>query len=585
MGMESDTIAISTVVADILISMAYLAIPVEIWFFQRSLTKPLPFKFILVFFELFISACGLTHLVGVWVPWTRTDPVLLAVKMLCAAISVATAIVMVTVLPKVFSFPARAALMEEELGVRIRHERSLQKANDLLIKFRKITNSLRRTLDVSTICDTAVMELCLNLPFTGMALFLLQDDGGGYVCQAEFINNVASKPAQHKLATHYWKTITIDPTTSVFRRLSSVSCTCYLSAMDLFVLANKQRGMLYRNGIALSLQTNGSNRGFMIGFNEHEVPTLSEEDSELFEDVVSQVEIAITQARQIQNENMHMAALQHHLLDNANLDREKHSAEVASRLKSQVIATTAQEIVTPIAEIQGIASHLLKTSTDQQRDAIESMLLHSKALDLIKSNLSDFVKVDNNCLTLQKVPLDIKRCLEETFAQLGNLTTPNKIQFVMEEGVPSSVIGDFTHLQLIIKTILANVAAPASPSSQTKVTVSLSSDPPPELSFLTDPSCLKFAHNNLAPRQKLPHRTQIYFHIYTIQPPRINSPSSHHNTNLATGSPLRPGLGFMVIAHLIQRLDGDLIMRSCAHRGTIYSFNFNAQISSPEPIG
>ncbi|KAJ9061474.1 hypothetical protein DSO57_1020326 [Entomophthora muscae] len=569
----SDAVVSSTMVADVLISVAYFAIPVEIWFFKRALAKPLPFTYILVFFQLFIFTCGLTHLVGIWAPWSRSSPVLLATKAVCAVISVTTAVLMVTVLPKVFSFPVRTALMEEELSLRICHEKSLQKANNQLIKFRRITGIIRHTLDVATICDSAVMEICQSLGFTGVALFLPMEDGKGYVCQAEFIT---SNKGYYQ--THYWKTITLDSSSSVVRSICGVACVCYLSAVDLVVLANKQRGMLYRSGLAMSFQDTMPSRGFVLAFNEVETPNMSEDDVELFQDIVAQIDIALTQAQQIRNEHIHLSALKIQVQDNVNLDRERHSAETASRVKTHLLASMGQEMMAPVNDIRGLASFLLDTPlTSDQRNAIEMVLLRSKSLDIIKNDLNDFVKIDKNGLVLEHTSMHISSCLEEALAQVRDFSQSKAwiLEQLIEDGVPRQVVGDPIRLQQIIANILSNILTVAPTPGTAKVTVSLSSSPPTDASFLSDPKCFKFTHHlNPISKEKLAKSTRIYFHIVGTDQPTIASPKPSLDWIKKTGiSVLRPGLGLTVVAHLIQLFNGDLVMRSCAGHGIIYSFS------------
>jgi hypothetical protein len=59
------------VISDSLIALAYFAIPVSLVFFVRR-RRDIPFGWMGLLFGLFIVACGLTHLMGVWTIW---DPV------------------------------------------------------------------------------------------------------------------------------------------------------------------------------------------------------------------------------------------------------------------------------------------------------------------------------------------------------------------------------------------------------------------------------------------------------------------------------------------------------------------------------
>lgn len=87
------------VIADLIIALAYFSIPVTIFMIVRKRSLEIPFKWIFMMFATFIFLCGLTHiieLISIWKPLYYIEGL---VKVLTAAVSLATAIVMFPLIP------------------------------------------------------------------------------------------------------------------------------------------------------------------------------------------------------------------------------------------------------------------------------------------------------------------------------------------------------------------------------------------------------------------------------------------------------------------------------------------------------
>ena len=105
------------VVSDLVIALAYYAIPVLLFWFVRK-RRDIGFSWILVAFAGFILACGTTHLLGAWTVWHATYRLDGVVKAMTALVSIATAILMVPLLPGLVKMPnpAEVARMYQRLG-------------------------------------------------------------------------------------------------------------------------------------------------------------------------------------------------------------------------------------------------------------------------------------------------------------------------------------------------------------------------------------------------------------------------------------------------------------------------------------
>jgi light-regulated signal transduction histidine kinase (bacteriophytochrome) len=145
------------VVSDILVTMAYFAIPFVLLHIARQ-RRDLPFKGLFICFSVFIVACGLTHVMNVWNVWNTAYWLEGAMKVLTAAASVPTAILLWRALPGVLSLPSHKQLREAN--------ESLARANRELEAFTaSVSHDLRSPL--TTIAGQAgLLELSMGAHVT-----------------------------------------------------------------------------------------------------------------------------------------------------------------------------------------------------------------------------------------------------------------------------------------------------------------------------------------------------------------------------------------------------------------------------------
>ena len=145
------------VISDILIAMAYFTIPFVLLHIARR-RRDLPFQALFICFSVFIVACGLTHVMDVWNVWHTAYWLEGAVKVLTAATSVPTAILLWRALPGMLSLPSHKQLREAN--------ESLARANRELEAFTaSVSHDLRSPL--TTIAGQAgLLELSLGAQLT-----------------------------------------------------------------------------------------------------------------------------------------------------------------------------------------------------------------------------------------------------------------------------------------------------------------------------------------------------------------------------------------------------------------------------------
>ncbi|MEV4782851.1 ATP-binding protein [Burkholderia sp. LMU1-1-1.1] len=99
----------TSVIADALIALAYLTIPVTLIYFIRR-RSDMPFNWMFIAFGVFILACGSTHMAEIWVVWRPDYVPLVILKAITAAASVVTAIALVRLVPVALLIPSPAQL-------------------------------------------------------------------------------------------------------------------------------------------------------------------------------------------------------------------------------------------------------------------------------------------------------------------------------------------------------------------------------------------------------------------------------------------------------------------------------------------
>lgn len=119
------------IVSDSLIALAYFSIPAALIHFARQ-RRNFPYVWVLYLFGAFIVWCGITHLASIMTFWIPAYGVEAAAKVVTAAVSVTTAIMLWPLMPKALRIPSIGELtakndeLEKEVVERVSVERRLQ---------------------------------------------------------------------------------------------------------------------------------------------------------------------------------------------------------------------------------------------------------------------------------------------------------------------------------------------------------------------------------------------------------------------------------------------------------------------------
>jgi signal transduction histidine kinase len=116
------------VLSDGIIALAYFSIPVTLVYFL-SKRKDFPFRWVLALFAAFIILCGMTHIMGIITVWKPIYAVDGMVKAATALVSIATALMIVPLVPIVLSMrsPAELEAANRLLETEVSRRREVEK--------------------------------------------------------------------------------------------------------------------------------------------------------------------------------------------------------------------------------------------------------------------------------------------------------------------------------------------------------------------------------------------------------------------------------------------------------------------------
>jgi diguanylate cyclase (GGDEF)-like protein/PAS domain S-box-containing protein len=105
------------ILSDATIALAYFSIPFALWYFVNKRTD-LAYRWVFVLFGLFILLCGTTHLMSIWTIWHPDYWLDGLIKLATALVSIATALLIWPLLPKLLALPSPQALKTNETYLR-----------------------------------------------------------------------------------------------------------------------------------------------------------------------------------------------------------------------------------------------------------------------------------------------------------------------------------------------------------------------------------------------------------------------------------------------------------------------------------
>ncbi|GAB3372790.1 ATP-binding protein [Spongiibacter taiwanensis] len=126
----NDQLVALHVASDALITLSYFTIPIALVYLVKK-RDDLSFNYMFILFGIFIFACGLTHLVNIYNVWYGAYWLSGGIKLITAAASVGTAILVWPLIPKALALPSNETLRQINTKLRAESERNIQQRKEL----------------------------------------------------------------------------------------------------------------------------------------------------------------------------------------------------------------------------------------------------------------------------------------------------------------------------------------------------------------------------------------------------------------------------------------------------------------------